>query len=54
MIAVLKHGLMRVIESGLSELIAPYIGSSALRIKEYVPNSARSFAEISTKEFATI
>ena len=43
-----------MIESGLSELAAPYMGSFALRMKEYVPASARSFAEISTDVFETI
>ena len=48
------HRLTNVIKTGLSELVAPYMGSFALRIKEYVPASARSFAEISKDVFETI
>ena len=43
-----------MIESGLSELAAPYMGSCALRMKEYVPASEKIFAEISTDESETI
>ena len=43
-----------VTESGLSTLVAPYIGSTALRINEYVFANARSLADISTAELAMI
>ena len=43
-----------MIESGLSGLVAPYMGSFALRMKEYVPASERVFAEISTDVLETI
>ena len=41
-------------ESGLFGLAAPYIGSLAVKMNEYKPTSAKSLAEISTAEFATI
>ena len=52
--AEFTHRLTNVIETGLSELVAPYIGSFAFRMKEYAPASARSFAEISTDVLETI
>ena len=52
--AEFKHILTKEIDSGLSELNAPYMGSFALRMKEYVPASARLFAEISTDVLETV
>jgi hypothetical protein len=45
---------MRITEIGLFGLVMPYIGSEAVRVKEYVFASIKSLAEIYRKEFPTI